>query len=131
MVEDFGDKGGDCKLTLHEILKYKLNNLHVLIFLHVVCFYFTCYSSILVGANGLLKYYASPVQCRKFRKFGGGGGSSGKFRNFKGDFQDPGWMRIYGGWQIFRIQGGWFMSDNEIFHVGSDPRRHYGEIYSL
>ena len=73
MVEDFGDKGGDRKLTLHEILKCKLNNLHVLIFLHVVCFYFTCYSSILVGANGLLKYYASPVQCRKFRKFGGGG----------------------------------------------------------
>ena len=26
----------------HEILKYKLNNLHVLIFLHVVCFYFAC-----------------------------------------------------------------------------------------
>ena len=48
---------------LHEILKYKLYNLHVLIFLHVVCFYFACYSSILVGAVGLSQYYASPVQC--------------------------------------------------------------------
>ena len=33
------------KTSLHEILKYKLNNLHVQIFLHVVCFYFACYSS--------------------------------------------------------------------------------------
>ena len=32
---------------LHEILKYKLNKMHVLIFLHVVCFYFACYSTII------------------------------------------------------------------------------------
>ena len=43
-------KGWD--IILHEILKYKLNNLHVLILLHAVCFYFACYSSILVGAVG-------------------------------------------------------------------------------
>ena len=69
------------EFVLHEILKYKLNNLYLLIFLHVVCFYYACYSSILVGAVGLSQYYASPVQCRGFRQFGGGGG-----RNF----QDPG-----------------------------------------
>ena len=34
-------------------------------------------------------------------------------------------MRIYMGWQIFRIQGGWPMSDNDIFQGGSDPRGHY------
>ena len=74
------------EFILHEILKYKLNNLHVLIFVHVVCFYFACYSSILVGAVGLSQYYASPLQCQGFRKVGGGGGggSSGNFQNFKG-----------------------------------------------
>ena len=52
------------EFILHEILKYKSNNLHVLIFLHVVCFYFACYNSKLVGAVGLSQYYyASPVQC--------------------------------------------------------------------
>ena len=71
------------EFILHEILKYKLKNLHVLLFLHVVCFYFACYSYILVGAVGLSQYYASPVQCWRFRKLGGGGGGSGKFRNFK------------------------------------------------
>ena len=74
------------EFILYEILKYKLNILHVLIFLHIVCFYFECYSSILVGAVGLSQYYASAVQCRGFRKLGGGGGGggSGNFRNFKG-----------------------------------------------
>ena len=33
-------------------------------------------------------------------------------------------MRLYGLWQIFRIQGGWPMSDNGIFQGGSDPRGH-------
>ena len=33
------------------------------------------------GAGGLSQYYASPVQCLGFRKFGGGGGS-GNFRDF-------------------------------------------------
>ena len=33
--------------------------------------------------------------------------------------------RIYGGWQIFRIQGGWPMSDNEIFQWGFRPWGHY------
>ena len=55
-------------------MKYKLTNLYVLIFLHVVFLNFACYSFILVGAVGLSQYYASPVQCRGFRKFGGGGG---------------------------------------------------------
>ena len=45
------------EFILHEILKYKLNNLHVLIFLHVVCFYFAYYSSILKYLLGLLGYY--------------------------------------------------------------------------
>ena len=45
----------------HEILKYKSNNLHELIFLQVVCFYFACYGSILVGAVGLSQYYANPL----------------------------------------------------------------------
>ena len=62
------------EFILHEILKYKSNNLHVLIFLHAVCFYFGCYSSILVGAVGLSQYYESPMQCQGFRKFGGWGG---------------------------------------------------------
>ena len=49
------------KTSLHEILKYKLNNLHVQIFMHVVCFYFACYSSILVA---LLGYHnIVQVQC--------------------------------------------------------------------
>ena len=39
----------------------------------VVCFYFACYSSILVGAVRLSQYYASPVQWRGFHKLGGGG----------------------------------------------------------
>ena len=34
-------------------------------------------------------------------------------------------MRIYGCWQIFRIQGGWPMSDNDNFQGGSDPQGHY------
>ena len=63
------------KFILHEILKYELNNLHVLIFLHVVCFYFACYSSILVG---LSQYYESAVPRQGFRKFGG----RGEFRQF-------------------------------------------------
>ena len=54
-------------------MKYKLNNLHVLIFLHGICFYFAFYSSILVGAVVLSQCYASPVQCRGFRKSGGWG----------------------------------------------------------
>ena len=71
------------EFILHEILKYKLNNLHVLILLHVVCFILhVSYSSILVGAVCLLQYYASPVQCRD--SVNSGGGSSGNFRNFKG-----------------------------------------------
>ena len=45
------------EFILHEILKYKLNNLHELIFLHVLCFYFSC-----------------SILCRGFRKLGGGGG---------------------------------------------------------
>ena len=49
------------EFILHEILKYKLHNLQVLIFLHVFCFYFACYSSILVGAVELSQYYASAV----------------------------------------------------------------------
>ena len=57
------------EFILHEMLKYKLNNLDVLKFLQVVCFYFAS------------QYYASPVQCRGFREFGG---SSGNFQNFKG-----------------------------------------------
>ena len=61
-------------------MKYKLNNLHVLIFLHVVCFYFACYSSILGEVRAIFK----------LSRGGGGGGG----------------MKIYGGWQIFRIQGG-------------------------
>ena len=49
------------EFILHEILKYKSNNLHVLIFLHVVCFYFAIVLySILVGAVGLLPCYATP-----------------------------------------------------------------------
>ena len=44
---------------------------------------------------------------------GGGGGGGFELR----DFQDIGGMTIFnrGGWQIFRIQGGWPMSENEIF----------------
>ena len=46
-----------CKeFILHEIVKYKFNNLHVLIFLHVVFILHVSYSSILVGAVGLSYY---------------------------------------------------------------------------
>ena len=51
----------------------------------------------LVGAIGLSQYYASPVQCRGFRKSGGGGGGGGgkfgQFSKFQGglrNVQDPG-----------------------------------------
>ena len=74
-------------------MKYKLNNLYVLIFLHGVCFYFAFYSSILVGAVGLSQCYASPVQCRGFRKSGGWGGDQAIFEISKRglrNFQDPG-----------------------------------------
>ena len=43
------------------------------------------------GAGGLSQYYASPVQCLGFRKFGGG--RFGQFSGFQGglrNFQDPG-----------------------------------------
>ena len=91
---------------MHEILNlYKLNNLHVLIFSHVVCFNFACYSSILVGAVQLSQYNASPVQCQDFINLGGGGW--GRFKEFSGsrgdddlwgvaNFQDPGRMAYVG-----------------------------------
>ena len=69
-----------------------MNNLYVLILLHVVCFYFAFYSSILVGAVGLSQYYASAVLVFSVNSEEEGG-SSGNFRNFKGglrNFQDPG-----------------------------------------
>ena len=84
---------------LHKILKNKLNNLHVLIILHVVCFYFACNNSILGKAVGSSQYYASPVQCRGLRKFGGM-----KFAQFQGG------MRIYGGLATFQDPGEWSMS---------------------
>ena len=77
---------------------FLVTNLHVLIFLHVVYLYFAFYSSILVGAVGLSQYYACPVKFRRFCKFGGGGGGGG-VEEFSGSTE----MRIYGGWQIFRI----------------------------
>ena len=95
------------EVILHEVLKYKFINFYVLIFLHVVCFYFTCYSSILVGTVGLSQYHASPVQCRGSRKFGGEG-EFRQFSKFQGgveEFSGSRGMRIYGGWHIFRIQG--------------------------
>ena len=46
--------------VLHEIyfawLKYKLNSLHVLIFLYVVCFSFACYTSITVFTRNRVKF---------------------------------------------------------------------------
>ena len=100
------------EFILHEILKYKLNNL--LIFLNVVCFYFACYSSILVGAVGLSQYYASPVQCRGFRKFGWGVRGVRQFSKFQGGggaalvekFSGSRGVRIYGGLANFQDPGG-------------------------
>ena len=68
------------EFILHEqILKYKLNNLHVLIFLHVVCFYFACYSSIFVGAVGR---WVITILCEFIAEdsviSGGGGGGEGE-----------------------------------------------------
>ena len=83
------------------------------------------YSSILVGAVGLSLYYAGPVQCRGFRKFGGGGGGGGElgqFSKFKGgveEFSGSRGMRIYMGLANFQDPGG---SDNNIFQGGSYPR---------
>ena len=67
------------------------------------------------------------MQCRRFHKLGGGGGggSLGNFRNFKGglrNFQDTGGKRIYGGWQIFRIQGGWPMSTCRTMKFSREAR---------
>ena len=83
------------EFILPEILKYKLNNLHVLIFFHVDCFYFACYNSILLG---LLGYHnIMRVQwCLGFRKFGGGGGGGRVWTIF---------VISRGGSGIFRIQG--------------------------
>ena len=67
------------EFILHEMPKCILNNLHVLLFLHVVCYYFACYSKIyLLGMFivGLSQYYASSVQCWGLRTFRGGGGGS-------------------------------------------------------
>ena len=84
---------------MHEILKYKLNNLHVLTYLHVFfkIILHVSYSSILIGAVGLSQYYVSPVQCRDSVNSGGGGGEFGQFSKFKSggggglrNFQDPG-----------------------------------------
>ena len=72
----------------------------MLIFLHVVCFNFACYSFILVGAVRLSQYNASPVQCQDFINLGVGGGRFKEFSESRGDndlwgvanFQDPGRM---------------------------------------
>ena len=73
------------EFILHEILKYKLNNLHLLIFLHVLYLL------------GLLGYHNNMrVQCSagdSVNLGGGGGGSSRNFPSFKEglrNFQDPG-----------------------------------------
>ena len=62
------------EFILHEILKYKLNNLHALIFLQVDCFYFACYSYTLGPTNlGHNKFgydnFGYHNFSHKFRKF--------------------------------------------------------------
>ena len=108
------------EFILQEILKYKLNNLHVLLFSNVVCFYFACYSYILVGVVRLSQYYASVVlgipQIRR-------GKDRAIFEISRGveEFSGSRGMRIYAGLVNFQDPGGWPMSDNDIFQGVQNP----------
>ena len=98
------------EFILHEMLKYKLNNLDVLKFLQVVCFYFAS------------QYYASPVQCRGFREFRGGGGVRAIFKISRGVEECSGSM---GGWVYMGV--GKFSGSRGMVYVRQwhFPRGHY------
>ena len=84
------------EFILHEILTYRLNNLHVV--LHVIVIYLL----------GML------VKFGRFSKCQGGG-----LRNF----HDPGGNEdLWGVGKFSGSKGGWPMSDNDIFQGVSDPQ---------
>ena len=114
-----------------------MNNLNVPIFLHVVCFYFAFYSSILVGAVGLSQYYACALCSAGVSVNSEGGGEFGQFSKFQRgveEFSGSRGMQFYGGLVNFQNSRGMPMSsplDNSIFQGVQNPEDTFSLILAI